>query len=156
MQVYLETSFVSACVSRKRDPASIYHRAVSQDWWETQAGLHRCFISGEVLLELNAPAHRQREEALALVKGVPVLRITDKVIGFAEILVRKKVMPGPVAGDALHVAVAAVHEIEYILSWNVRHLANPRKLDHLRSVCLCSGLLVPTIVTPDQFWEDTL
>lgn len=63
-------------------------------------------------------------------------------------------MPKPVAGDAIHVAVAAVHGIEYVLSWNVRHLANPNKLRHLQSICLRSGLVAPQIITPELLWED--
>ncbi len=62
-------------------------------------------------------------------------------------------MPGPVAGDAIHVATAAVHRIEYMLSWNVRHLANPNKVDHLRQVCRRLGLVSPLILTPDMLWE---
>jgi hypothetical protein len=72
----------------------------------------------------------------------------------AGLLVREKVMPQPLAGDAIHVAVAAVHEMDYILSWNVRHLANPRKTRHLRTICLRAGLLPPQIVTPDLLGEE--
>lgn len=62
-------------------------------------------------------------------------------------------MPAPVAGDAVHVAVACVHGLEYILSWNVRHLANPNKVAHLRAVCTRAGYAPPAIVTPDLLWE---
>ena len=62
-------------------------------------------------------------------------------------------MPGPVAGDAIHVAAAAVHGVEYMLSWNVRHLATPNKIEHLGRVCARAGLLAPRILTPDLLWE---
>lgn len=62
-------------------------------------------------------------------------------------------MPSPVAGDALHIPVATVHGVELVLSWNVRHLANPNKLAHLRTVCGRAGLVAPQIVTPDLLWE---
>lgn len=63
-------------------------------------------------------------------------------------------MPGPDAtGDALHVAVAAVHEMDYLLSWNVRHLANPNKTRHSQVICQRLGLLPPVIITPDALWE---
>jgi hypothetical protein len=73
----------------------------------------------------------------------------------AKFLVQHKVMPQPVAGDALHVAAAAIHAVEYVLSWNVRHLANPSKLEHLRVICARFGLLAPRIVTPELLWEET-
>jgi hypothetical protein len=80
--------------------------------------------------------------------------VDEDVLGFAEVLVREKVMPGPAAGDAVHVAAATVHGVEYVVTWNVRHLANPSKTEHLRIVCLRSGFISPRIVTPDLLWED--
>jgi hypothetical protein len=87
------------------------------------------------------------------VRNVPLLPIGEEVRGLASILVREKVMPGPVAGDAVHLAVASVHGMDYMLTWNVRHLANPNKLEHLRVVCLRVGIIPPRIVTPDFLWE---
>lgn len=63
-------------------------------------------------------------------------------------------MPGPLKGDAVHVAVAAAHGVEYMLSWNVRHLANPNKLEHMANVAMRAGLLAPRIVTPEFLWEE--
>lgn len=62
-------------------------------------------------------------------------------------------MPGPVAGDAVHVAIATVNSLDYLLSWNVRHLANPNKVEHLRQVCHQFGLTPPIILTPEMIWE---
>jgi hypothetical protein len=62
-------------------------------------------------------------------------------------------MPGPVAGDAVHVATATFHGVDFLLTWNVRHLANPNKTAHLQAVCLRVGLAPPGIVTPDLLWE---
>lgn len=64
-------------------------------------------------------------------------------------------MPGPVAGDAVHLAVAAVHGVDYLLSWNAKHLANPNKAAHLRWIALKAGVTVPQIVTPELLWEST-
>ena len=153
VRVYLETSFVSACVTDRTDPASIYRRDTSRQWWSTQAGRYDLFVSAEVLAELSHPNFRCREAALEFVHALPLLPITDEVRGMAEALVREKAMPGPVAGDAVHVAVATVHGVDYVLSWNVRHLANPSKTDHLRKICLRFGMLPPQIVTPDLLWE---
>lgn len=63
-------------------------------------------------------------------------------------------MPGPITGDAAHVAIAAVHNIDYLLTWNVRHLANPTKLAHLGTICLRVVILPPQIVTPELLWEN--
>jgi predicted nucleic acid-binding protein len=151
--VYLETSFVSACVSERQDVASACRRQTSCEWWDTQRATHNLFISAEVFDELSHPASRNRQEALQLVASIPRLAITDDVRGLARLLVREKVMPAPVAVDAVHVAVATVHGVDYLLSWNVRHQANPNKLEHLRTVCRRVGLMPPQIVTPDLLWE---
>jgi hypothetical protein len=151
--VYLETSFVSSCVTDRSDAASVYRRQVSQEWWAAQRHRHSVFVSAEVTRELSHPQFPHRAESLTLIADVPLLPITAEVQGLARILVQEKVMPGPVAGDAVHVAVAAVHGMEYLLSWNVRHLANPNKLVHLRAICLRMGVATPLIVTPDLLWE---
>ncbi|MBN1489056.1 MAG: type II toxin-antitoxin system VapC family toxin [Phycisphaerae bacterium] len=148
-RVYLETSFFSACVSTRTTTRSLYWREVSNEWWTFEAPRHDLVVSGEVIAELSDPAFPQRDQALTMVKGLPSLEISDEVIGLAEVLVKEKVMPGPVAGDALHVAAATWHSVEFLLTWNVKHLANPNKRTHLGTVCLRLGLVPPTIVTPD-------
>lgn len=152
--VYLETSFVSACVTDRSDPASVYRRELSQDWWTTQARRHEIFVSAEVLAELAHPTYPHSQEALAFVENIPLLVVNEDVQGFAMLLVKERVMPSPVAGDAIHVAVVCVHCISYMLTWNVRHLANPSKVAHLRVICLRAGLLAPQIVTPEMLWEE--
>ncbi len=153
--VYLETSFVSACVSARTDAASVYRREASLDWWRSQRSGHILFISDEVVAELSDPGHKNAASAVEFVKAVPRIDLSPDVVGFAGLLVEQRVMPAPVAGDAIHVAAAAVAGLEYLLSWNVRHLANPNKTEHLRVVCMRMGLMPPRIVTPDFLWQDT-
>ncbi len=152
-RVYLETSFFSACVSTRTTTRSLYWREVSSEWWTVEAPRHDLVVSGEVVAELSDPAFPQREQALSMLTGLPLLEISDEVLGLAEVLVREQVMPGPVAGDALHVAVATWHAVDYVLTWNVKHMANPNKRTHLGTVCLRLGLVPPTIVTPDMLRE---
>jgi hypothetical protein len=151
--VYLETSFVSACVSDRPDPKSVYRRETSIEWWDTQRQGHELFVSAEVERELSDPAYPHSQKAIDWIAPLPFLGLTDEVRGLANLLVNERVMPSPPVGDALHVATAAVFGIDYILSWNVRHLANPNKLRHLQVVCLRVGLAPPQIVTPDLLWE---
>jgi hypothetical protein len=59
-------------------------------------------------------------------------------------------MPGPaVEGDTLHFAAALVHRMDYLVTWNQTHLANPNKRTHLLVVCTRLGYLMPEVVTPD-------
>lgn len=90
-----------------------------------------------------------------MLAGLHLLPLSPEVSGLAEILVREKLMPGPaVAGDAIHVAAATIHMIDYLLTWNAKHLANPNKREHLTAVCLRLGLVPPQIVTPDMLQEE--
>ncbi len=152
-RVYLETSFVSACVTDRDDTASVYRRQVSRGWWKEQRAKHELFVADEVLAELSHPDFRQGSDATALIDRIALLPVNEEVHGLAKILVREKVMPGPLAGDAIHVAVATVHRMEYVLTWNVRHLANANKLEHLRIICRRVGYVPPQIVTPDILWD---
>jgi hypothetical protein len=154
-RVYLETSLISACVTTRKDPASIYRRDASREWWSTQASRHALFVSAEVLEELSQPTYPCSKAALAWIQDVPLLEIDEEVLGLASILVQERVMPAPVAGDAIHVAASCVHQMDYLLSWNVRHLANPNKVEHLRTICIRCRLLPPRIITPDSLWEDS-
>lgn len=153
-RVYLETSFFSACVSDRRDARSEYSRMRSRQWWVHQGSEYDLFLSAEVLRELSAPGFRHGDQALALARDVALLTISDAVRGLVRTLVQDKVMPGPdSSGDAIHVAAAVVHGMSFLLTWNQRHLANPNKLPHLRTVCMKFGLVVPELVTPDELWH---
>lgn len=152
-RVYLETSFISACVTTRSDAASVYRRESSLEWWHEQRHRHELLISTEVIGELESPGYAQSAAALGLVSAVPVLPIDSETLGFAGMLVREKVMPQPMGGDAFHVAAACVNALDFMLSWNVKHLANQNKLRHLEVVCRRAGLFAPRIVTPDLLWE---
>lgn len=149
--VYLETSFFSACVSTRGSDKSIGWRASSREWWNTQRADHDLYISGETIKELSAPDFPNSDSALAMLQGMNVLAISPEIEEFAALLVAQKLMPAPaLAGDALHVAIATIHRIQYILSWNVKHLANENKRTHLAVICMRLGLVPPLIVTPDM------
>ena len=151
--VYLETSFVSALVTNRTDVTSLYRRGISREWWSSESCKHDLYISAEVERELSHPAFERSAAALDWIAKIPKLSITEEARGLAHLFVREQVMPAPAQGDALHVAVATAHGVEYMLSWNVRHLANRNKIRHLRVVCMRSGCAPPAIITPDLLWE---
>ena len=152
--VYLETSFFGACVSTRTSPRSAGWRASSLEWWKSQRHRHDLFVSLEVVAELSAQDFTNREAALQMLRGLPMLDLTREVEDLAQFLVHERVMPGPsISGDAMHVAVAVVHGMDFMLTWNVQHLANPNKRTHLAVICMRLGVAPPTIVTPDMLWE---
>ncbi len=101
------------------------------------------------------PTFPQSLQALGMLHGVTVLALTREVKELAELLVGERVMPGPATeGDAIHVAVATIHGMQYVLTWNVKHLANQKKRTHFGIICMRLGLSAPMLVTPDLLQED--
>jgi len=150
--VYLETSFFSECCTVRTSEIARGRRATSLEWWENHAPKFDRYISAEVVRELSSDAFPEqvRMPALTMLAGLPQLAVTDEVVGVASVLVRERVMPGPAAqGDALHLAVALVHQMDHLVTWNQQHLANQNKRAHLLVVCARLGYLLPEIVTPD-------
>lgn len=151
-RVYLETSFFSQCVTIRTGAIDVGRRATGEAWWRRDAKAFELFISAEVIRELSDPDFPEavRAPALAMLTGLPALDLDADVVALADLLVRERVMPGPsVTGDAVHVAAAVVHRMDYLLTWNQKHLANPNKRTHLAVVCARLGRPAPQIVTPD-------
>jgi len=150
--IYLETSFFSECCTIRTSDIARGRRATSLEWWQTYAKKFDLYISGEVVRELASPDFPDavREPALSMLHGLTLLPTTPEVVAFADVLVGEHVMPGPATeGDALHLAVAIVHQLDYLLTWNQKHLANPNKRTHLTIVASRARLQLPEIVTPD-------
>lgn len=152
-RVYLETSFISACVTDRTDAASVYRNDMSQEWWDTSRDRHEVFVSAATVAELNHSAHENGQAAVELIQELRWLPMTDEVRGLAHLLVQEDILPGPAVGDAVHVALTAAHRIDYLLTWDIRHLANPHVLTRLRHICLRLGLTPPDIITSESLWE---
>ena len=153
--VYIETSVPSAYVTRRRDARSLYQRQESHLWWTEQRPKYASFISQEVLGELGAGVFPGQVDALRLLQGIPMVEINEEVLAIAEVYVHQKLSPAPAGrGDSLHLALASYHEIDFLLTWNIRHLANPNKAQHLVAVNRRLALMTPTILTPDMLWVE--
>lgn len=126
----------------------------SNEWWRALAPKHTLLISDEVVAELADSEFPGRDAALEMLRGLQLLELTPDVRDVAELFVREKLMPAPaVSGDAIHAAVATVHRVDFLVTWNARHLANNNKRIHFATVCFRLGLVPPQIVTPDLLQE---
>jgi predicted nucleic acid-binding protein len=148
--VYIETSVLSALVDERDDPYTAYQRRVREDWWRNHKRFYRGWVSEATILELNRAEFPGREKAVELANSLEWLPITDETWGVAQAYQEHLVMPREDIGDALHLALACVHELEYLLTWNCRHLANPNKTRHLQSINRRLGLLTPILLTPEM------
>ncbi len=150
-RIYIETSVISYLVAR---PSPNFLTAAWQhlthEWWDSQRSRFDLYTSELVLAEAgqgDPDAARKRRDALM---GIPDLDVTDGVVALAKKLVGQHALPREAMDDAMHVAVAAVHGMDYLLTWNCRHLDNAEMKPLMRSVCAIAGYRCPEICTPQE------
>jgi len=148
--VYIETTIPSASLDERSDVVSSYQRHQTRLWWKEQGPRYELYTSEAVLAELRRESFPGQADALRLLDGLPVLPMTDEVVGVAQAYVDHLVMPRGHLGDSFHLAFASVYEMDYLLTWNCRHLANPRKVSHIAEINRRLGLLTPIILTPQM------
>lgn len=152
--VYLETTIVSALFDRRPDPVCRAQHEQTADWYDEESACYRVCISPAVLNELQSGTYEHQMEAVLFADNLEQLPIDDEVLGVAEIYVRQLVMPKKMTGDALHLAIASVNRMNYLLTWNCRHLANPNKIHRIIEINRRLGLITPTILTPTMLYRE--
>jgi predicted nucleic acid-binding protein len=149
--VYIETSIVSYLTARpSRDLLVAAHQQLTVAWWDQQRSHYELFTSQVVLAEARAGAPDAAQRRVAVLEHLPLLDVTDAAITLAAALVSGQALPAQAAQDALHVAVACVHGIEYLLTWNCAHLANARLRSRIEQICREAGYVPPIICTPEE------
>ena len=151
-RVYIATTVPSAHVATRTDAGSVHRRNVTREWWASQLAQYDCWVSDNVELELRNGDWPGKDEAIRLITPLRRLDIDAEVLGVAGKYIDEKLVPANLGGDATHLAVACVHEVDFLLTWNIRHLANPNKMNHLIVINRRLSLLTPQIVTPEMLW----
>ena len=149
--VYLETTVLSYLTARDaRDGIIAAHQGVTRTWWESHRQQYRVVAFAIVVREASAGDPQMAAKRLALIADCDLLQITDAVDALAALLLARGLVSATVPNDALHLAVATVGGAEYLLTWNLRHLAGAiarRRIEHeLRRL----GHEPPTICTPEE------
>jgi predicted nucleic acid-binding protein len=151
--VYLETTIPSYyCDNRPGVAADI---ARTREWWDVERDAYDCFISAAVLDELSSEDYPHREACLKLVETLPLLEVDPDVLEIARVYQLRGLMPKLPSADALHLALASFYRMDFLLTWNCRHIANANKTKHLEVLNHGMGLPVPRLITPHQLqpWE---
>ena len=153
--VYLETTIVSYLASRpSRDLVLAAHQQITREWWEGRRGSFDLYVSQVVLDEAGDGDQGAARRRLDLVMSLAVLDITEDVVALAEKLISEGPLPREAADDAFHIALAAVHGMDFLLTWNCTHLANAQLLGAISAVLIRNGYLPPVICTPEELMED--
>ena len=151
--VYLETTVISyLAASPSRDVVVAAHQQITRGWWDRRDRFE-LLISQAVLDEASRGDADAAARRSALLAGIPVLTLNDQVIDFAGQLLQGGVVPVKAHSDALHIAVAAVNRIAYLLTWNCTHIANAAIRGKIEGACRTAGLEAPIICTPEELME---
>ena len=112
------------------------------------------FVSQAVLEEVSAGDPVTAAERMDKLRDLQQLDVTDECLALGRALLAGTRIPPDAATDALHVATAAVHGMNYLVTWNCRHIANATLLPSIQSVCTGAGHPAPVICTPLELMED--
>jgi hypothetical protein len=153
-KVYIETSVISYLTARpSRDILIAANQQVTQEWWQERRPSFDVYISQLVEQEISsgdAEAVAKRQQALT---DCSFLDITPEAVSLAERLIEQNAIPKQAAEDALHIAVATVSGMDYLLTWNFKHIANAAMRANVELVCRLNGYEPPVICSPMELME---
>lgn len=149
-KIYTETSVISYLTARpSKNVIEAGHQQSTYLFWDRR-GEFDLAASELVLTECAAGDPEAAGERLAALQGIQLLEITAHSIELAKDLVASSIVPAKASEDALHISVATVHFVDYLLTWNCRHIANPEIQARIAENFRLKGLFLPFICTPDE------
>ena len=149
--VYLETTVIGSIAGRLHpNPLIAARQKISRVWWSTARTQFDLFVSQLVVDECLAGDASAAQERIDEIAGIPRLQITDAAHELADALIDRKAIPASEPRDALHIGIAAAHGIEYLTTWNFKHIANATLRGHIDQVCRELGHEPPVICTPEE------
>lgn len=153
-KVYVETTVVSYLTARpSRDIVIAGHQQISRDWWQICQDKFEIVASQLVLQEASSGDREAAQQRLNLLDTMTLLETTEDALILARGLVDAGVLPDTAADDALHIAVAATNGVEYLVTWNCKHLANATIRVRIEEVCRSAGYEPTVICTPEELLE---
>jgi len=149
--VYLETTVIGHIAGRLHPVAAILARQqTTRDWWDSADTRYRLFVSDLVLVECGDGDSNAARERLEVLDGIDVLRTTDSANDLAAELLAARAIPRTEPRDALHIALSAIHGVNYLATWNFKHIMNPSTQHLIDAVCRDAGIESAVICTPEQ------
>lgn len=147
--LYIETTVVSYLTARpSRDLVLAAHQQITQEWWSTCRQEFLLVTSEETLREAGRGEPAMAALRLQALTGIPMVPISPTIRESARRFIAVGALPSNMESDAIHLAAAAQAGANYLLTWNCRHLANPRILRRLESESRRMGWTLPLVCTP--------
>lgn len=153
--VYLETTVVSYYTSKlKKDNIIVLaHQEITRQWWPIAIRRYNIFISDTVIDEVSSGDPDAAKRRLDEIKDFPRLEFNENVEKLAQIYVDRLNIPEKSNLDAVHLAIACMNNVDYIVTWNCTHLANGEIIKKLMKINESLGIHTPIICTPENLLE---
>lgn len=149
--VYVETSVFSYLAGRpSRDLIVAARQRRTHTWWRTRRSAFDLCVSQVVIDEAAAGDPRPAAMRSGFLAGIPTLDMPVGVADLAAALIAGVPLPRKAAADAAHIAVAAYHRVDFLLTWNLAHIANAQLRPRIEAICRASGYSAPILCTPDE------
>ena len=156
-RIYIETTVVSFYFNARPEPEMVARQNWTRRWLDAALlSSNELVTSVAVETELNAGDFPNKSDMIELASRFPLLDINDAVIETVEAYIANRVMPKDPGGDAFHLAAAAFHRCDFLVTWNCRHIANANKFGHIRRVNGILGLGNPALVTPLELLNEEI
>ena len=150
-KVYLETTIPSLLTAwPSRDVLIAGQQQATRDWWTERRRYYDLFVSVLVMKEAERGDATAVRERLAKLQTCQVLPYPPEAEDLTRALLSSRLIPAKAETDAAHVAIAAVHGLDFLLTWNCRHIANAAIVEKLREICTAEGFPAPVICTPHE------
>ncbi|MBS0267116.1 MAG: type II toxin-antitoxin system VapC family toxin [Planctomycetes bacterium] len=149
--VYIETTVVGNIAGRMHPNPDIASRQrITRDWWAKATKRYRIVTSRLTLDECGGGDPSAAAERLEILQGIPLLNVSSEAELLAELLIVRKAVPSTEPRDALHIATAATNGVQFIATWNFKHILNPHLQAQIAGTCREAGFVPPVICTPEQ------
>ena len=152
--VYIETTIIGYLTSWPRQDVTIAsHQQLTHEWWTSADSRFTLIASQLVVQECSAGDTEAAKDRLQVLTKLALLTITPEAEKLAELLISGHAIPQSHPEDALHIAIAAVNGVEYLVTWNFRHIANATVRSAIERICREAGYEPPIICTPEELLE---
>jgi hypothetical protein len=151
--VYLETTIPSFLTGRpSNDLILAGKQELTRRWWETRLICYQPVVSQFVIDESGAGDPSAAGKRLSILDDIPLLEIDEEVLDLTDRILSTGIIPPKAATDAAHIAIAARHRVDFLMTWNCTHIANAEIMGRIRTVLELAGYFSPVICTPDELF----
>jgi hypothetical protein len=147
--VYIETSILGYLTARtSRDLVVAANIEITREWWDTRRNDFQLYSSQAVVKETSKGDAAIASQRLEIVRNLVLLDLNQSVLDLAEQFLSRSNLPAKADVDAIHIAAATVHGVDYLLTWNCKHIANAQIQRNLAKISLALGYELPILCTP--------